>query len=298
MNRPLHRPTVGLTLGAGGSKGLSHIGVIKILQRHDIPIDFIAGSSIGALVGGLYAATKNIQAIEHIALTNNWPQIASAFFDPSLKLGFVKGDKLKRLFDTFLQKKTFNELLIPFAAVATDMTTGKPVVIRNGTVATAIRASISIPLLFKPELFDGKYLIDGGFSEPVPVNVVRSMGADIIIAVNLYGDYHGISAHSSSGLYTIVNRSVDLILHRFAETKIQSADIVINPKVGSYGVIDKFLTFKGSKEVIHLGEEEANQKIEDVKNIIRKTTRKHLIHKHPLTDAVRSMMRYIFHQEH
>ncbi|PIU29168.1 MAG: hypothetical protein COT09_02270, partial [Candidatus Hydromicrobium americanum] len=176
------RPKIGLALGSGGPKGLSHIGIIKVLEENNITIDFIAGASIGSVIGGFYASTKNIKKIEKIALSNNWRQTLPLFFDPSLRQGFVSGRKIKIFIENIIGKIHFKDLKIPFSVVATDIKTGETVIINEGEVALAIRASSSIPLIFKPLKLDSMLLVDGGLSLPVPVGVVRRMGADLVIA--------------------------------------------------------------------------------------------------------------------
>jgi len=136
---------IGLALGSGGPRGLAHIGVIKTLVENNIPIDFIAGASAGALVGGAYAATKNIKTIEKIALQVNRRQILS-LIDPTWKHGLIKGIKIERFIENYIGKISFKDLKIPFSAIATDIRTGEMVLMNQGRVASAIRASISIPL--------------------------------------------------------------------------------------------------------------------------------------------------------
>ncbi len=229
------RQKIGLALGSGGPKGLSHIGVIKVLEKNNIPIDFIAGSSIGALIGGFYAATKDIKKIEEIALSNNWRQTFSLFFDPSLHQGFVNGKKIKDFIENVIGKIHFQDLKIPFSAVASDIKTGEAVVLNEGEVTLAIRASCSIPLVFKPVELENRLLVDGGLSLPVPARVVRKMGADLVIAVNLDADYFSNDEDNSFGFYKVANNSLRLLEHNLASLNIKDADIVIIPKVGKVG---------------------------------------------------------------
>lgn len=205
------RLKIGLALGSGGPKGLSHIGVIKVLEKNNIPIDFIAGTSIGSVIGGFYAATKDIKKIEEIALTNNWRQTLSLFFDLSLRQGFVDGKKIKNFIENVIGKIHFQYLKIPFSAVASDIKTGKAVVLNNGEVALAIRASSSIPLIFKPVKLENRLLVDGGLSLPVPAGVVRKMGADLVIAVNLDYDYFSNNEDNKFGVYKLANNSIRLL---------------------------------------------------------------------------------------
>jgi len=258
------RPKIGLALGSGGPKGLSHIGVIKVLEENNIPIDFIAGSSIGAAVGGFYATNKNIKKIEEIALSNDWRQTLSLSFDLSLCQGFLSGKKIKKFIENIIDKKCFKDLKIPLSVVVTNIKTGEAIVINKGEVATAIRASISIPLFFKPVEKNDQLLVDGCLSMPVPVKVVKKMGADIIIAVNLDADYFSKNNINNYGFYKIANTSVKILTHHFSSLNAKEADIIINPKVGKVGW-NKFIN---SKSVILAGEEAMRQSILQLKELI------------------------------
>jgi len=249
------RPKIGLALGSGGPKGLAHIGVIKVLEENNIPIDFMAGSSIGAMVGGFYAAGLSIKEIEEIALSTNWRRVFSVLFDPHLKQGLLGGEKIKTFIRDYINGKKFEDCKIPFVAVATDLKTGEAVVLKKGEMAPAIKASVSIPLVFKPEEIDGRMLADGGLSAPVPVEIVRSMGADIIIAVNL--DKYYCDEKRKPGWYDIANDSLNILRHHLALSNAANADITIEINVGKnywYQFVngqDKILTGeKATKEIL------------------------------------------------
>ncbi|PIY59126.1 esterase, partial [Candidatus Wolfebacteria bacterium CG_4_10_14_0_8_um_filter_39_64] len=224
------RPKIGLALGSGGSRGLAHIGVIKVLEENNIPIDFIAGSSIGAMVGGFYAAGLSIKEIEKIALSTNWRRVFFVLFDPHLKQGLIGGEKLKTFIEDYINGKKFEDCKIPFVAVATDLKTGEVVVLNKGEMAQSIRTSISIPLVFKPVEINGRMLVDGGLSAPVPSEIVRDMGANIVIAVNL--DKHYYDEKWKPGWYNIANDSLNILRHHLALSNVANADIVIDINVG------------------------------------------------------------------
>ncbi len=176
---------VGLVLGCGGAKGLSHIGVIKYLEEMNVKIDFIAGSSIGALIGGAYAGGLSIKEIEDIALKTDLTSTAKLFSPGFGKSGLVTGLKVQKFLTSILGKKNIEELEIPFAAVATDLLTGQEIHFSKGDLVEAIRASISIPIVFQPVIWNNIILVDGGLVSPVPINVAREIGANHIIAVNV-----------------------------------------------------------------------------------------------------------------
>ena len=259
----LKKPKIGLALGSGGAKGLAHIGVIKVLEENHIPIDFIAGSSIGAMIGGFYAATKDIKRVEEIALSNNWHQMLY-LIDPSFRQGFIGGNKLKKFIGNNVNKINFEDCKIPLSVIATDIKTGDIIIIDKGEIELAIRASISLPLVFKPIELDDKLLADGGLAMPVPAEVVRKMGADIVIAVNLNSIYFINNHDRKLGFYKIATNSINLMLYRLATLNILDADLVINPDVGNVHVA-KFLN---GKDIIIAGEEAAKEALPQLKKII------------------------------
>lgn len=255
---------LGLVLGSGGAKGLSHIGVIKVLEENNISVDFIAGSSIGALVGGVYASTRNINIIEEVVLNTDWKKIFS-LIDPAFKGGLLGGDKVKNFIKKYIGKDNFEDLLIPLSVVATNLKDGMPVVYNKGDVVTAIRASISFPLLFRAVKIDEVVLADGGLSLPVPVSVVKEMGADVVLAVNLHGYFSDDERQKTKKkFYNTANNSLNILMYHLAKNNSKEADIIISPKTGGVNW-DKFV--KG-KEVIASGEEAMREKINDLKKLI------------------------------
>lgn len=262
------RSKVGLALGDGGPRGLAHIGVIKALEENDIPVDFISGSSAGALIGGLYASNKDIKKIEKIFLETSW-QEAVRLLDISFKNGLIRGDKITDFLKTHLGKsKKIESCAVPFSAVATDLKTGKTVVLNKGDLADAIRASISVPMIFNPCLLNDKFLIDGGVSMPVPVDPARAMGADNVIAVNLYGHYSP-DKNKKDGALQIALNSYILISHHLAKFNVSKADTVIVPKLENITILNINRFFNGGK-IIRAGYEAALEKITEIKKIITK----------------------------
>ncbi|MEJ2060811.1 MAG: patatin-like phospholipase RssA [Gammaproteobacteria bacterium] len=180
------RPRIGLALGSGSARGWSHIGVIRELESLGVVPDVIAGSSIGALVGGAYAAGK-LDPLEEWLHTLTWRKVMS-FMDVSLGGGLIAGEKLFEFFRDTLGDMCFEDCETGFVAVATGMETGREVWLREGNLFDAIRASIALPGLFRPYKVDGDWLLDGGLVNPVPVSVCRMLGADVVIAVDLNAD--------------------------------------------------------------------------------------------------------------
>lgn len=179
------RRKVGLALGSGSARGFSHIGIIRALEEEGIPIDCVAGTSIGAIVGAVYAAAGTLRDYEKVLKDFDWKRVAF-LLDPLLPVsGLLGGKRLEKLFHSLLQKKNIEDFLSPFAAVAADVATGEEVVLTEGDAVTAMRASMSMPGIFSPVFFQGRFLVDGGIVSPVPVQAARMLGADVVIAVNL-----------------------------------------------------------------------------------------------------------------
>jgi NTE family protein len=177
---------VGLVLGSGGSKGIAHIAVIEYLEALDVPISMISGSSIGALIAAVYAS-GSIKLLKEDVLKMDRKQVRS-YFDPVFPLsGLMEGKKLKVFLSKYIPSNArIEDLPIPIAVVATDLFSGEAVVLRSGSVIDAVRASISIPGVFIPVKYGDSVLVDGGVANPLPIDIVQAMGADLTIAVNLH----------------------------------------------------------------------------------------------------------------
>jgi NTE family protein len=262
------RKTVGVALGSGGVRGLVHIGVLKTLIQHDIPIDYIAGTSAGAVVGGFYAALGDIQKIESITTSVSYKDLAWVISDAAFSSGLIKGNRMIEFLSQFIGKQTIESLPIPFAAVATDMDTAEPVIIRTGDLLSAIRASSSVPLFFQPVSTQKTYMVDGALSLPIPVSVVRDMGADIVIAVNCNG--YLISPQSPEiqkkrpSSLDIAWTTIYSLQYNLAKENVKSADIVITPHVTPMQITSAI----HGEHIITLGTEEAEKNITAIKNLL------------------------------
>lgn len=174
---------IGLALGSGAARGLAHIGVLKVLEREGIPISAIAGTSIGALIGALYASGVSPERMEEVARNVDWKRLAR-LIDPIFPTsGLIDGKKVAHFMAEILPVRTFEELRIPLAVVATDVETGEPLIIRRGDLLSALRAAIAFPGIFTPARFGSRFLVDGGLLNPVPADVVRAMGVEVIVGV-------------------------------------------------------------------------------------------------------------------
>jgi NTE family protein len=284
------RPKIGLVLGGGGARGAAHIGVLRVLERERIPIDYVAGTSMGAIVGGLYASGLSADQIEQVLKSIDW---GDAFNDRSPRVdrpfvrkrdddnylvkrdlglgddgqvrfpaGLIAGQKI----DLILKSSTlhvdriddFDHLPTPFRAIATDILTGEEVVLSHGDLARSIRASMSVPAIFSPVEIDGRLLVDGGVANNVPVSVVRQMGADIVIAVDVGSP--PLTRAELSSVFGITSQLTWILTARNTAAQIASlkkTDTFIQPQLGTFSSAG----FDEAPTVIPLGEEAAQQQV-------------------------------------
>jgi len=269
-------PKIGLALGSGAAKGIAHIGVLKILEENNIPIDYIAGSSIGALIGAHYAAFKESRRLEELIINFNRRQ-GFQLFDPTLQGGIVKGNKFEEFIAEMLEGATFDSVQIPFAAVATDFRSAKSITFTQGNLVKAIRASTSVPAFFQPVTYKHQLLADGGLSNPIPVEIVRQMGADIVIAVNLDTVFVEKERSKPLGLTQIPLHSINILRHNLALHSTKTADIVISPHgIYQMGLIgwDYFVDTEKAKSVIQAGEEATEEIIPALQSLIQQRREK------------------------
>jgi NTE family protein len=272
MNRlETHGRKVGLALSGGAARGLAHVGVLRILQKEGIPIDMIAGTSSGAVAGAAYAWSLDTARITREVLDGRWRKTAP-YLDPTFPTnGLIKGKKLRDLFADYLGGNTrFEDLKIPFACVATDIDTGEEVVIDRGLVADALRATISVPGIFRVVKYEGRYLVDGGLTTPVPVHVVRDMGADFVIAVNVNPDVANRMSQASRqraaarrvpNIIQVILQSFYITTYALARSALEDADIVIEPDLGNIGAGE----FRRVRELIARGRLAAQRAIPKIK---------------------------------
>ena len=261
---------IGLALGGGGAKGLAHIGVLKVLEEEKIPIQMIAGTSMGAVIGAIYATGKDSKQLEELALNTDLKETLR-WIDPCFpKMGFIKGKKINDLLKSLIGEIKFTDLKIPFACVATDIKSGEEVVIKTGSVVGGIRASISGPGVFPPVKWEERFLIDGGLVNPVPISVLKEMGADFIIAVNVEsrGEESGpekVKRSKELNLFTIIKQSFLIAIDRFKRSGLKEADLIIEPCLKHVREID----FYRAKECISQGEAAARDSLLKIKKCLK-----------------------------
>lgn len=248
---------------------MAHIGIIETLEKNNIPIDYIAGSSAGAVIGGIYAATKNIELAKQLISSNTWRKIFDFFNDlAGFNGGIINGKKMADFLRKNLQTKRFDDLLIPFSAVATDIETGETVVINKGEFISALQASFSIPVLFKPLRREDKLLVDGGLSQPVPVRTVRQMGADIVIGVNLDHYLHQPKKYKKVHIPMLLGPLLDIARFHLAEKDTLLSDVIVAPRIHDNSLLG-IGNFLDGKHFIEEGQRAMEEKIDEVKKIIK-----------------------------
>jgi NTE family protein len=220
---------LGLALGGGGARGLAHIGVLKVLEQEGLAADFVAGTSVGSLIGALYCCGYGWRQLAELARSTDWSDLVT-FTVP--RLGLVNARKLERLVDRLAGGRRLEELPIPFRAVAVDITAGEEVVLAEGPVSRAVRASASIPGIFEPTPWEGRLLVDGGLLDNVPSEVVRGMGAEVVLAVNLSGET--VKSRPPDNILDVVIYTLEILIHGQGLRGTAAADVPVVPDLEGF----------------------------------------------------------------
>ncbi len=240
---------IAVVLGAGASKGFAHIGVLKILESHRVPVHMVVGTSVGALVGSLYAYGYSPYDLQLIAFALTKDDCVDYMLPDN---GFIRGEKLENYVNVKVKYTPIDKFPLPFFAVATNIQTGEEMVFGRGNTGKAVRASCSIPGVFNPVTIGDKTYVDGGVVSPVAIDVARRFGADIVIAVDISSH---LNASKPSGTIETIMQAIDIMYNKIADVQIKQADIVIAPKVGHIGSSD----FSRRHEAILEGEKAATE---------------------------------------
>lgn len=233
-----------------------------------VEIDVVVGSSAGALIGGMHAVGQDIDEIESYFLELRYTDLLRSFSDPFAKTGMFKGEKTEKYLREMFGEVKIEELGIVYAAVATNILNGKSVVIDKGDLVSAVRASSSLPFLFEPAEYQGMKLVDGGASMPIPVEVAKSLGAEVVIAVNPYGNlFSGLEEEERNlSKLEMVKLTYYSVMSRLAFENAKQAEVVLEPKIkeGSFGIIRKFVD---NPRVIEDGVRAVVENEEKIKNL-------------------------------
>jgi NTE family protein len=256
------RPTIGLALSGGAARGIAHVGVLRVLAEHHIPIDFIAGTSAGAVVGGALAAGMSIAEIEKLGRTLRWRDMGRMTLS---RLGVQSNARLEEFMRARLPVTRFEELPIPFAAVATDLHSGSAVILSGeGDVAFAVRASCAIPGWYVPVTDEhGRQLVDGGLVANIPSAAARSLGADLVIAVDVNFEGAKFLGQPQSAIGVLL-QSMMVVQRTASAHQLQDADVVVRPRVGHI----RWDEMTRAGELIAAGEEAARATIERIKHLL------------------------------
>src|SRR5882762_5254721 len=238
-------PAIGVALGGGFARGMAHIGVLKVLEEEGIPIRFVAGTSVGALIGAAYCSGLPLEDLEKVAHSCRFTTFARWTVS---RYGFASNDRMVAFLTRTLRVKTFEELRIPLGVTATDFNTGEGVVFHSGSIIDPVRASCAYPGMFLPVEIRGRYLVDGMLSHPVPTRPLREMGAERVLAVHLRGTW--ANGGPPRHLFDVIGQSFAIAQDSMASLWRSAADIVIEPDVAGFGYDD----FKRADELIHVGE--------------------------------------------
>jgi NTE family protein len=234
-----HDPKIGLALGGGGARGLAHIGILEVLQEEGVPIKMVAGTSVGALIGALYAAGISPLDLQRMSEEIGWGSLTNYSNVSLFRLLMLQQQLSTQNMETYLRRHIgdlrFDQLKVPFACVATDLQTGERVVFREGSVALAARASATIPGLFEPVLFRHRFLVDGGLVSNIPTGLARSIGADVVIAIDVTADF---SHFQPKNIVTTLNQAIYIQSEGMSQEELANADFVIRPDLGDIGATD------------------------------------------------------------
>lgn len=273
------RPKIGLALGGGGARGFAHIGVLKVLERAGVPVDFLAGTSMGGLVAAAYAAGLSPAELEKAALALKPRRL----LDVSLfRTGLLEGKRVREHLVRLLGDATFEQARIPVRLVAVDLVTCEELALSTGSLVDAVRATVSLPGVFCPAEWQGRQLVDGGVTNNVPADVARQMGAEMVIAVDVGWDrlppfvYGGLDGRSLpvpgltylTPLLGVLLRSVrimevEMVRHRLARAR---PEVLIRPEIGPINIEE----FGRAREVIPMGERAAEQALPQIRRLLRR----------------------------
>jgi NTE family protein len=254
---------VAVVLGGGAAKGFAHVGVLKVLEANRVPVHMVVGTSVGSLVGSLYAYGYPAYDLQKVAMGLEKGELADLTVPDN---GFVKGEKLEAYVNHMVRGTTMEHLRTPFYAVATDIGSGQETVFGKGNTGSAVRASCAIPGIFRPVRIGDRTYVDGGLVSPVAVDAARRMGANVVIAVDITGDVDG---SVPEGTLDTIFQSINVMYSKIAADQLSRADVVIRPQVGTIASGD----FTKRHEAILEGEKAAQEALPKIQSLLGKPDR-------------------------
>lgn len=266
LSEQKHRPIVALVLGSGGARGYAHIGVIQVLEQQGIHPDFIVGTSAGSIVGSIYASGKNANELRDIALNMKVNDVREIKLDVK---GLFDGNKVENYINQQVNNLPLQQMKIPMYVVATELSQGKKVVFNYGNTGQAVRASVSIPSMFVPTQIGNKEYVDGGLVSPIPVDVARELGADIIIAVDILAQPLYTETSNVWGLF---NQNINIMQKQLAQQELKHADIVIQPDLREKSHI---FDVKARESTIQAGIDAAQNQLHTISSVFQQKQRRY-----------------------
>lgn len=258
----MQKRTLGLALGAGGARGVCHLGFLQVLKKHKIEISCLSGSSMGAVVGGAFASGGDLCEMEETIKSVKQIELMDMNVLPITKKGLVKGIAAKMLIDPHLEVKKFEDMPIPFSCVAVDLLSGECDILNSGDLLTAIRASFSIPGVFEPVSLNGKLYVDGGVLCRLPIKAVKMFKPDVVVAVDAVGE--AVKVDSMKSIFDVIFRSFDLLDWQNTQKIASSADLLISPVMKTAKVYHT----KYIKEALEAGYKAGEDNIGKIKELV------------------------------
>jgi NTE family protein len=256
----MNKKTVGLALGGGSARGLAHIGVISVLEKHNIPVDIVSGCSMGAIIGGIYASGCEIEYLSKFISAIDEKKL----FDYTIPTrGYIRGNKIQQLIRMLTRNNDFGQTKKPFACIAVDMETGELVTFKKGPLHEAIRASISIPGVFIPHVIDGKVYVDGGVKDRNAIDAARETGADFVIASDV--GYRGEGLSKPRRMFEVVENAFTLAAWEITREQLKRADVVVEVNVRDFDAN----TMKDAEKIIERGARAAEKYIPEIKKKLK-----------------------------
>ena len=252
------KPRIAWALGGGGARGFAHLGVLKVLEEEGIPVDALAGTSMGAIMAVLFAAGTDLKYLAALATKISWENFVDLRFP---RFGLVEGKRITPLIRLLTKRKRLEDLDLPVRVIATDLLTGDEVIFSEGPIEIAVRASISIPGIFTPVPYDERLLVDGGLVAGVPVMAAAALGMDLVFAVNVASE---LDPDPPRSVFDILYRSSEIMMRRLDGIQTQQADFVLAPEVGRVGTVQ----FYRAEECIEQGELAARKALPQLRRAI------------------------------
>lgn len=258
----MSKKKLGLALGAGGIRGIAHIGFLKVLNDNNIPISFIAGSSMGSVIGSIYSIGITPEEMEERSKTLKMKEILDIEFFFFKKMGFIKGNKTENVLNEFLTDKSFSDCKIPFCCTAVDIIKGEKATLKSGSLCRAVMASSAIPSVYAPVEIDGRKFIDGGVLARLPIDEVKELGADIVIAVDVLGD--NITHLAPKNIISSLVRTISIMDWEITKQSLNKADLLITVDQPD---VEQFVV-KNLDKSIEAGMQAAQKALPEIKKLL------------------------------